>query len=88
MMDDLERELILLDMADLSFEYDKSRKEEIEKNPVWWNIRLGLIESTEDQYKISGIIFSEFMKLKSLPDEPIEHKFSRFSQLKIAKDTV
>jgi hypothetical protein len=82
-MDDIERELLIMDMQEECDVYDQSRKDELSRNPLWWNIKLGLIESTPEQEKSATKIFREFSKFKSLDNERIEDKFQRFEQYKL-----
>ena len=88
-MDDLERELMILDMQEECTAYDKSRADELARNPAWWNINLGLVDSTLEQQEASKVIFNEFSKFKSVDEyEAIESKFIRFAQFKLFNGSV
>lgn len=82
-MEDWERELLIIEMQEECQEYDQKSQAEINKNPVWWNIHLGLIESTEPQRVKAEKIFREFVKWSEFSDLNICQRFKKFEQFKL-----
>jgi len=84
-MDDLERELMILDFQEDCNECDIMREKELSKNPIWWNKLNGLVECTEEEYRQAREISAEFKKFSqgSCNGLTLEDRFNLFEAFKL-----
>jgi len=84
-MDDIDRELMILDFQEECNEYDIFREKELSKNPIWWNKINGLFECTEEEYQQARKISAEFKQFSkdSCNRLTIEDKFNLFESFRL-----
>jgi hypothetical protein len=82
-MDDLDRMILIEDLEAEAAEYDAIEADELARNPEWWNISLGLIEASRQEYDKARSILGQFCKFQPQGVSCVFERFRMFEQAMI-----